>query len=122
MKIGNYVRAAGRGFALASAVFFGFCLGQYYEGNARCVKDGIEEHFAFDFPGLDPDVDNSDDPKQERLYELREVYISGELQDYSEYPTPAEHLSPAEQADAILKGRTAKREVESSCQEYNQSY
>ncbi len=115
MTIAHYVRTGGVVFSLSSAIFFGFQLGQHYEGNARCLKDGIEEHFARDFPGYNPDADGNDSIDQ-KLDELRMVYMSGELLDY------AEHLNAAEQVDAIQKSRVAKRKVEGSCEKDNRAY
>lgn len=112
MTIGNYVMAVG--FALGMGIT-GYSFGRLSEGHARCRKDGLEEHFARDFPGYNPDSDFSD-VKDQKLDELREVYLSGGIL-YN-----AEHITPAEQVDTIQKSHKAKRVVGDSCQRNNQSY
>ena len=62
------------------AGYFGHTQGRDYEGNLRCQESGMEQHFRHDFPGYDP-IEES--PKDERLYqklgELREGYLSGDI-------------------------------------------
>jgi len=99
------------------AGYFGHTQGRDYEGNLRCQESGMEQHFRHDFPGYDP-IEES--PKDERLYqklgELREGYLSGDIFEH------VEEATPAEQADAYLKGRAARKKVEESCAKNNKSY